>query len=54
MPNEQGYRSHLLSPKEALFVLKGSVEEHVVRKAWALWINGLRYEEFLKKEELEN
>lgn len=50
MSDEQGYRSHLLSPDEALVRLKGSVEEPVVRKAWALWVDGLQYEELLKKE----
>ncbi|KAF7977865.1 hypothetical protein HWV62_2388 [Athelia sp. TMB] len=48
MPDELEYESHLLDPEEAINNLKGTHEEVVVRKAWALYEEGLRLDEHSK------
>ena len=50
MPDELEYESHLLDPEEAIRSLKGTYEELVVRKAWALYEEGLKYDEHLTEQ----
>ncbi|GJE88970.1 NUDIX hydrolase [Phanerochaete sordida] len=51
MPDEQGYRAHLLTRAEAMDRLGERMEGLLVQRAYELWELSVRVEEWVKKEE---
>lgn len=54
MADEQEYESHLLSPDDAMARLRGTTEELVVQRAWMLFEEGLKIDEFLRDEAMKS